>query len=82
MSPMPEYSDEDLTPTETKSVLNGLLNNSKISDIIEENGDKQENGKVSTVICDEKIPDNQLGNLNTEIGVEITESDNISEVNI
>lgn len=85
MSPMPEYSDEDLSPTEIKTLTNGLSNNAKISPIIEENGttDNNESPKTEQICTNEKNhSDNQNGNLNAEVGVEITESATITEVSI
>lgn len=86
MSPMPEYSDEDLSPTtETKMFTNGLMNNSKISPIIEENGSSDNNESPETEkICTngKNHSDNQNGNLNAEVGVEITETATITEVSM
>lgn len=86
MSPMPEYSDEDLSPTiETKSLPNGCLssNTTKISPIIEENGliDNNESKKPDKVLSTNGTnnSDNQYI-LNAEVGVEITETDSIIEV--
>lgn len=86
MSPMPEYSDDDLSPTEPKSFTNGFSNNTKISGIIEENGISDNNEILETdKVCpdNEKCnSDNQNGNLSAEVGVEITETDNIMVVSI
>lgn len=85
MSPMPEYSDEDLSPTQIKPLANGLTN-TRISVIIEENGtndnnDYQKNVQVSSS-NEQSNSDNQNGGLNPEVGVELTESVNIVEVSI
>lgn len=86
MSPMPEYSDEDLSPVEPKSFSNGLCNNSKISVIIEENGTVDNNESIENAkdsLNNEKSKsNNENGNLTAEVCFEITESINIAEVSI
>lgn len=88
MSPMPEYSDDDLSPTEPKSFSNSLSSDTKISisAIVEENGtsDNNETQEAEKVyhIDETSDSDNQNGNISAEVGVEITESDNIIVVSM
>lgn len=83
---MPEYSDEDLSPTtEAKTLTNGLANNAKMSPIIEQNGTNDSNVSPETEkICinGKNHSDNQNGNVNAEVGVEITESATVMEVSL
>lgn len=78
MSPMPEYSDEDLSPTENKPITNGLSISGKVSTIIEENGTFDDN--ITNETNEKDNLDSQNGNLNAEVGVEITESVSIADV--
>ncbi|KAJ8935962.1 hypothetical protein NQ314_012554 [Rhamnusium bicolor] len=89
MSPMPEFSDDDLSPTDFKKLTNGELTNENGNKIKEENGtinaeiNKNTNEAQNNELLENERNINQNDKTNqnetapTEVGVEITESINM-----
>lgn len=73
MSPMPDFSEDDLTPTDVQTEnLNASNNNTNSTEDIPVNCDL-----VNGLLDNEVENDKEEVEINTEVGTEVTEADNI-----
>lgn len=88
---MPEYSDEDLSPTENKIPNGVVVPDTNNLTVIEENGSNENNQDNHTFEKDKNCDNGNEGidikcenglqtDNSTEVGIEITESINVTQV--